>query len=985
MESLTQRILFSEGGAFLVTGYRGVGKTSFISQVVRRLEEALPWAEVFLGRTKIIDIYLNLARPLQPSEIMHHIIRRLHDRLIEREIYHLLDPALREALTLAYHRTSLNMARKLAESSERSFGFNEASLGGDWLKAAVKMSWSSKRSRTQNYEISYLGYDDKAAEHDIICLCRRLVEGYKEPVTRWDRLRLLFSRVQPKRVGLKIVFVFDELDKLEEFTPRGEGSEKPVIDQILGALKNLFTTSGVTFVFVAGKDLQERWLDDVGKGDSVYESVFSYDKYLPCLWTDVSSICDSLLDESPSLAPYERQVFGEFQKYLAYKGRGIPRRIIRTFNEYVEWDGEQPRLVFTRQNIRKIRFFAGLQEVLDTNEKSLLGESHEEALGTQSDKRRLGVYYLIDWILRQGTSEFDLNDVLSASKRLSAKVALAEEVAPRIAEDIIRILLEADYLHELQRSLHQVFIGDAKAIDQTKVLEKKRYKITPRRLAEMGGVAADIEADMGFPSLTDTLFVERGRHITTIGKYKIVREIGRGGMGSVYEATDTHSGRKVAIKVVWDDGQIEMLGRFEREAIIMNELNHPNIVRLYDWDRFDGRLYIAMEYLDGLTLEELISGRGSLSLDLAIAIINPLIDAVQYLHTKGFVRNDIKPHNIMLTSNGRVCLVDFGITKSKNSRPELPPMFETMENVIVGTPQFMAPEQFMESAADERCDIYSLGVVMYRMVAGVYPFELRSVVDLMRAQMEDSPAPPSQHTPLPREIDQLVLKCLERDPANRFQSMLELREALSIAAGPTAPIDLKSALNAVRLKVKEIKRMEQVHTLDEAVSPVASIVAAAPGSIAPSSFTGELPSQPLEHTLAGSLAVREPYVTMKSRIEQQAAFTPIDAKPHLILMKGRADDVNFFPTDSGYAYLLEPRTTIGRSSENAIVMRDEKVSRYHAEIFGDGKSWFIEDFNSSLGTYVNGEKTITRRSLIGGEEIQIGTFLFKFNQGAPTD
>jgi serine/threonine-protein kinase len=116
METLAERILFSEGGSFLVTGYRGVGKTSFINQVVKKLEDALPWAENFLGETEIVDIYLNVARPVQPSEIMHHVIRRLYDRLIEKGIYPMLDPELKDALTLAYHRTSVNMARKLAES-----------------------------------------------------------------------------------------------------------------------------------------------------------------------------------------------------------------------------------------------------------------------------------------------------------------------------------------------------------------------------------------------------------------------------------------------------------------------------------------------------------------------------------------------------------------------------------------------------------------------------------------------------------------------------------------------------------------------------------------------------------------------------------------------------------------------------------------------------------------------------------------------------
>ena len=969
MEALAKRILFSEGGAFLVTGYRGVGKTSFINQVIRKLEEALPWAEVFLGKTEIIDIYLNVARPVQPSEIMHYIIRSLHDRLIEKRIYHKLDAELREAITLAYHRTSLNMARKLAESSERSFGFNEASIGGDFLKAAVKMSWSSKRSRTQNYEMSYLGYDDKAAEHDIISLCRRIAAGYIAPLERMNIWKILFSRARASRVGLKIVFVFDELDKLEEFSVKGDKDEKPVIDQILGVLKNLFTTSGVTFVFVAGKDLQERWLEDVGKGDSVYESVFSYDKYLPCLWADTDSICDKLVDESHSLTPYEHQIFEEFKKYLAYKGRGIPRRIIRTFNEYAEWDGEQPKVVFTWQNIRKIRFFAGLQDILGANEKLLFGDSHEEVLGTQSDKRRLGVYYLIDWVLRQGASEFMLKDLLNASKRLSRKIALAEEIAPHIAENIIKILLTGNYIQEVEKANYRVFIGDANAINEENIAEKKKYRLTPRRLAEMGGLAPDDEAEVSvtLPKMTGSL--DRRTPITSIGKYRIISLIGQGGMGTVYMATDPYNGRKVAIKLMSDDLMPELRVRFEREARIMNELNHPNIVRLYDWGEDNGRIYIAMEYLDGSTLAQMIDRQGNFSLDLVIAIMKPLIEAIHHIHQKGFVRNDIKPNNIILTSTGRVCLVDFGITRPANWRQDQSSMFVTHTGIIIGTPQFMAPEQFRDNyTADERSDIYSLGVILYKMLSGVYPFDGKSLPQIMYAQSEQDPAPPSSYVPLPSAIDEVTLKCLEKDPDKRFQSVAELGEALDDAAQRLPEADLKLLINVVQEEVKEIEKIDRMIT------------------IAPDSIVRLGP--PVAPQVEGDtcmLAPVAPPPTFDTVVAQSARpevgdLTPSDLRTRLTLVRGRSEDVDFQITVISNSYLLEKDTTFGRSSENDIILRDVKVSRYHGQFTLDGESWFIEDFNSSVGTYVNGEKIITPRLLNDADEIFIGGFVFRFNQ-----
>ena len=992
MESLAERILFSEGGSFLVTGYRGVGKTSFINQVVRRLEESLPWAERLLGETRIVDIYLNVARPVQPSEIMHHIIRRMHDRLIETGIFHLLGGDLRDALRLSYLRTSLNMARKLAETSERSFGFNEASIGGEWMKAALKMSWSSKRSRTQNIETSFLGYDDKSAEHDIISISRRLADGYLKPLTRFERLKLLFGGVEQKRVRIKVVFVFDELDKLEEFTPQGDGDQRPIIDQILGGLKNLFTTSGVTFVFVAGKDLQERWLEDVGKGDSVYESVFSYDKYLPCLWTDVDSICDGIVDSSHILAPYDSQVFEEFKKYLAYKGRGIPRRIIRTFNEYVEWSGNQLALAFTRKNIRFIRFFAGLQDILVANESRLADHSHEEALGTQSDKRRLGIYYLIDWILRQGTGEFTLNSVLNASKRLSAKIALAEEIAPQVTEKILDVLMTADYIQEVAKPKDRVVIGDANALIGASAGEEKRYKISPRRLGEMAGLMGELEADLKLDSSISDVMTPAGKSITSIGRYKVVGPIGRGGMGTVYEGTDARSGARVAIKLLSESVSPDLSARFEREALIMSELNHPNIVRLYDWGRGEYGLYIAMEFLDGPTLEEVMTRQSKLRLDVVVAITRPVAEAVQYVHEKGFVRNDIKPSNIMLTAGGRVCLLDFGITRPLGSRPELQSKFISEAGMVIGTLRFMAPEQAYGEPVDQRSDIFSLGVVVYHLLTGVFPFEGSTTVDTLRALAESSPTPPSQHIELPAAVNELILKCLERDPNKRFQTMAEFIESLDTAVGDMPLADLKSLIRGIRKEVREVEAMDQMATTGitvlpahkqapPTIDPVINVMAQASHgtgvSVPTPSPSGPLPAPP---SMEEPPAPAKPLQPLPQPVSDEKEVYARDTRPRIRLIEESGSTVSVYLQPLGCGYLLDPKTSIGRYSENNIVIRSARVSRHHAEVTLEADNWYIKDLNSNSGTWIEGERIISPRLLKDGDEIQVADYCFVFNR-----
>ncbi|NUO82485.1 protein kinase, partial [candidate division KSB1 bacterium] len=789
LATLVERIIFSEGGSFLVTGYRGVGKTSFVNQVVRRLAESMLWAAPLLGDTEILEVQLNIARPLEPKELMHHIIRRLYDGLMEKGLFSRLSAALREELLVAYQRTSFNLARKSGETSEKSFGIGEASIGAEKIKAALKTSFLYKRSRSQNLEMTFMGYDDKAAEFDIIRLARQLSEGYEEELTWLERQIKKLRGVPLTRRRLKIVFVFDELDKLEEFTAVTNGKAKPVIDEMLSVLKNLFTTSGISFIFVAGKDLQERWLEDLGRGDSVYESVFCYDKYLACMWADANNICDGFVDwdklkrqattttpqpaatSSSDTVTLSRNggaplVYEDFKKYLAFKGRGIPRRIIRGFNEYVQWNGKQPQLAFTRQDVRRMRFYASLQDVLVQHERRLFGKITEEILNTQQDKSRLGIYYLLDWILRRGEMEFTALDVISASQQLSAKIAPTEEVAPEMIRDLIDILLEGEYLIAVGNEQDQVQIGDVSA------QKEPRYKLTPRRLAELRGLAGVFEAEAAALKSEPAIAQK-------IGPYKIVASVGKGGMGEVYRAWDEKNNRLVAVKVMAANLASDPLAaaRFKREAQVLSALQHSGITRFYELGEDTGRPFLVMEFLEGVNLGALLAQHGKLASTVATAIAKATADILRYVHGQGIVRNDVKPGNILLSSAGRIYLLDFGIAREAlQSEQSI-----TSTGVIVGTPYYMSPEQAAGKPLDARSDIYSFGVVLYEMVTGLRPFAGESAVETIMAHLQKPATPPSQLVQLSTELEALIMKCLEKSPEQRFQTMAEVAQVLALA------------------------------------------------------------------------------------------------------------------------------------------------------------------------------------------------------------
>jgi serine/threonine protein kinase/Cdc6-like AAA superfamily ATPase len=958
LDDLVQRILFSDGGAFLITGYRGVGKTSFINQVIGRLNQAAPWASKFLGQIQVLDILLNIARPLQPAELMHHIIRRLYQGLIEQNILPSLPPALRDELLLAYYRTSVNMTRKLAESSEKSFGFNEASLGTEHMKATLKSSLLYKRSATRNYEVSFLGYDDKAAENDIIRISHSLAAGYIKKRTLLEELRDFIENKPPKRVRLKIVFVFDELDKLEEFGQAPGDARGPVIDELLGSLKNLFTTSGISFIFIAGKDLQERWLDDIGRGDSVYESVFSYDKYLPCMWADVDGMCD-LLVERDELLLYSYQAFTDFKKYLSFKGRGIPRRINKGFNEYVKWNEGSPRLSFTRQDLRRIRFYANLQDVISEHDDLLFGDIHEEVAGTQQDKKRLGLYYLVDWVLRQGSAEFTLADAINASKHLSSKIAPAEEVAPRVITDILNVLLSKEYLQEVRAGVDRTHVMNLNAPAEN------RYKLTQRRLAEMEGLAGAFDEE-ALALKRDEMREHR------ISGYGIIDLIGRGGMSRVYRAVDEKNGRLVALKVqqIYSVPGSYELELFEREAEILKSLDHPNIVKFYEAGERNGQRFIAMDYIDGIDLSTLLKSFRQVSVGVAISVITRVANALSYVHGKRFARLDLKPSNIMLSKAGGVYLIDFGTAKSIST---------TSAGTFIGTPMYMSPEAYEGRGLDVRSDIYSLGVVLYEMITGSRPFKGLSVTELMREKSSTIRLNLPEHSDIPPQLKGIIFRCLRKSPEDRFQDVDDLITELKAVSTSIPGVDLASVVESALLRHRHFEERENQVT--------------APGSV-PFYADAQTPLRPADssdvsRSMAGPEADSRP--GLESWDEGADAILELES-PHTLTPAAHSIGAVEGASQAHLLIISSPHNRevgtvidlgkevvkLGRSSENDFVLDDEKISRFHIQINNLDGEFFIEDLNSFNGSFVNDNIISGLVKLNDGDKITVGNYVFEF-------
>src|SRR6476469_7805425 len=201
------------------------------------------------------------------------------------------------------------------------------------------------------------------------------------------------------------------------------------------------------------------------------------------------------------------------------------------------------------------------------------------------------------------------------------------------------------------------------------------------------------------------------------GRYRVLRKLGTGGMANVYLAEDQELGRNVAIKILDDrhSNDDQFVERFRREAKNAAGLSHPNIVSIYDRGEAEGTYYIAMEFLDGSSLTELIVGRGPAPIPVAIDYARQILAALRFAHRNGIVHRDIKPHNALVDSEGRVKVTDFGIARAGTSQM-------TEAGSIVGTAQYLSPEQARGSNVDQRSDLYSLGVVLYELITGTLPF-----------------------------------------------------------------------------------------------------------------------------------------------------------------------------------------------------------------------------------------------------------------------
>ena len=278
----------------------------------------------------------------------------------------------------------------------------------------------------------------------------------------------------------------------------------------------------------------------------------------------------------------------------------------------------------------------------------------------------------------------------------------------------------------------------------------------------------------------------------TLDNYRILEKLGAGGQGEVYKAVDSRLGRTVVIKVLPPDLTVKEanLKRFEREARLASSLDHPNICTIFDLGEAGNVHYIAMQYVEGRNVRQLVNGR-PLELKSALSIAIQVADALSVAHAGGVIHRDIKAGNVMVTDSGQVKVLDFGLAKLLDENAARTGGIHHTELTEIGVPYgtatYAAPEQARGDRVDKRADIFSTGVLLYEMLTGIWPFQGRTSVDVRHAFLHAQPKPIAEmrNDAVPPRLQQILDRTLQKEPRDRYQKMEELRD------------DLKSVLREV--------------------------------------------------------------------------------------------------------------------------------------------------------------------------------------------
>lgn len=829
---LQSRLLHSRGGTFLITGFRGVGKSTMVLRTLDKMVAASPPGDV------VLPVWLSVARSTTTERLLFAIVRRVFEALVDSQVLDRLPPDVRHALLVAYMRTSLSFKETQSEARERSTGL-DMSFGSAHVANVVvpKLSMSSKRSQALATEAAFLAYSETDAEYDLMRIISLVGKESlaPSPARSWRHrlsrafVRYIMARLQRVRGGrqpgrrawaiggvespvdrhpsglrekprLRLVIVLDEVDKLT-----GEDVGLGAVEDLLSGAKNVLTTSGAHFLIVAGPDLHDRAVHDAARGSGVYESVFGWRMYIPCLWDAPETLVRDLVwFTSRSSVSFDQ--LEPFIRYLRFKARGVPRRLLQEFNSFVFWERGSPVLRITDAEMRRVQFYARLERIMTEYFQSA-GQTRLFPVQIDEDRWRLGGYYVADWVLRSEGEPFstadlfrtevdsDFDPLLRISHRATARL-----LDHLVAHNILEVVRESDARHTI---IGDVSEAGAKVYRLADDIRRTLFGLAIEHETERASLDLSIIATPSAAFSPDSGSVKMGAPgsgeshssefamlepppIKVLGdRYELLRLLGQGGMGSVYVGLDRLTGEQVAVKMLRPSLTVDpnAMARIRREGAIARRVSHPHVVRTLDVtnDGPEGSPALIMELLQGPTLSQRVADQGPIRGPYAVKLGVELAEALGYLASLGIARIDLKPSNIIIHPRRGPVIIDLGV--ARDVRPDLGVArdvhseWATDVRVIIGTPTYMAPELVRGEPADSRSDIYSLGIVLYFCLAGRTPWKQDSVESIMFAIVNRDINVSA--LPISEEFRSVIAQASNRDQNIRFRSADEMIESLT--------------------------------------------------------------------------------------------------------------------------------------------------------------------------------------------------------------
>ncbi|MFF8473390.1 protein kinase [Streptomyces sp. NPDC015414] len=845
---LRERLVYSHGGTFLITGFRGAGKTTL---VLRALTQALPTPSgdgpggPRPDHDALLTVHLSVARRMEPDQLLFALVRRIFETLDDQGLFQRLPPEIQESLLLAYTRTSLSFTQTQSEGSERGGTLGVGFQRGPLAAAAPTLSMTGRRTRSRTTEAAFLAYSETDVEHDLVRIIQ-LLSGRDGRPARRGRLR----RARP-RLRIHPVVVLDEIDKL---TDDGDDAIAD-LERLLGSLKNVLTARGAHFILVAGPDLNDRALTDADRGNGLYESVFAWRMYVPCLWAAPERLVTELTGRAraelgltpmpppvpaPAVEPYdtlnltgpggEALRLGMLVSYLRFKSRGVPRRLLQELNSLVMWDGTgRPSVHLGPDDWQRVLFYSRLDAIV-SEAVSSTATSLMAPVPIDDDRWRLGGYHVTEWALRSRGRVFTAEDVTGRGQLdplLRLDTPTVERLLRHLARrDVLEVVSEpgrpdATVYGDPQDAgvtryrLTDAYSGQVAGLARHNENERAELRLpAPSLPGIVTGPAADVQdvggraGDHGAAD-ADTTTVLRGDRgpvpepapaarsaptfsgrlppITRLAdRYEVHNMIGSGGMGAVYRGRDLRTGEDVAIKLM--HGHLAedglWLSRFRREGVVGLRVRHPNIVRTIAAVE-NPEPALIMELIDGPSLDGQLQRYGALAVTDVVRMCRNLGEALEYLHSLRLSRVDLKPSNIISHPARGSVIIDLGIARAMDVDEDIR---LTRTGDVVGTPAYMAPEQIRSAReADIRSDLYSLGAVVYQCLAGRPLHTGANMVEIAFAILRD----PVSVDGLPgsAELRGVLETCLARDPADRYQEPAAFLRALEAtpearASGP---------------------------------------------------------------------------------------------------------------------------------------------------------------------------------------------------------